>query len=84
MRAAALSALFGCADVELAPGGALHSPLGVRAFGELVLPIFAAAPSESGPPLTAHQAGGWLDETLPRHFLVDASETLPRRFRDAS
>jgi brefeldin A-inhibited guanine nucleotide-exchange protein len=48
VRAVALSAFFGVLEAELAPGGVLHGPLGLKAFRELALPIFDAVQPEPG------------------------------------
>eukprot|EP00967_Tisochrysis_lutea_P123999 scaffold206989_cov27-Tisochrysis_lutea.AAC.2 len=65
VRAASLASLFSLLEAELAPGGALHGPLGVQVFGQLVLPIFEGiqALSDTSTSSISPMQAGWVDAT---------------------
>lgn len=63
VRSAALTSLFGVLEAELAAGGALHGPFGLRVFGQLVLPIFDALPAEAATSSLAPAQAAWVENT---------------------
>lgn len=66
VRAVALTSFFGVLEAELAPGGVLHGPLGLKAFRELALPIFDAvqpAAEQGGAAAISPAQAAWFEGT---------------------
>jgi len=83
VRASALTGLFDTVNLELAPGGALCGDLGDRVFRQLLLPMFAAVPSDPEAPVSPANLD-WLQTTgrpaltaLERTFCAAYSQFAP-------